>query len=308
MQQIMWFLSEGTQVVTQVDLTNHYHEVEHPRGAVGVVVYAPSDDTHLYRVRFPDGSEAAYRRSQLAVLKQYRREGLEAEQSIAGFEFSEFIIFRCVVGSQAFGLSNDSSDIDRRGIYLPPAHLQWSLYGVPEQLENHETQESYWELQKFLLLALKANPNILECLYSPLVEFASPVAQRLLEIREIFLSKLIYQTYNGYVVSQFKKMHQDLRNRGAIKPKHAMHLIRLLLSGITALREGYIPVDVGQHREALLAIRYETLSWEEVNAWRLRLHKEFDAAFLQTSLPERPDYERANAFLVEARREMVENL
>jgi uncharacterized protein len=42
--------------------------------------------------------------------------------------------------------------------------MHWSLYGVPEQLENDATQEVYWELQKFLLLSLKANPNVLECL------------------------------------------------------------------------------------------------------------------------------------------------
>ena len=70
---------------------------------------------------------------------------------------------------------------------------------MPEQLENEATQEVYWELQKFLTLALKANPNVLECLYTPLVEHAGAMAQRLLEQRSIFLSKLVYQTYNGYV-------------------------------------------------------------------------------------------------------------
>ena len=89
------------------------------------------------------------------------------------------IIYRCVVGSQAYGLERDSSDVDRRGIYLAPAELEWSLYGVPEQLENAETEECYWELKKFMVLALKANPNILECLYTPLVETRTPVAEEL---------------------------------------------------------------------------------------------------------------------------------
>ena len=48
------------------------------------------------------------------------------------------------------GSTTSESDTDRRGIYLPPAELHWSLYGVPEQLENAETEECYWELQKFL--------------------------------------------------------------------------------------------------------------------------------------------------------------
>jgi uncharacterized protein len=84
-----------------------------------------------------------------------------------------------------------------------------------------------------------------------------------------------------------------------------MHLIRLLLSGITILREGFVPVQIDHHREALLKIKYQQTSWEDVNAWRLQLHEEFDRAFTQTQLPDRPDYDRANAFLLNARRKMI---
>jgi hypothetical protein len=38
---------------------------------------------------------------------------------------------------------------------------------------------------------------------------------------------------------------------------------------------------------------------------RLRLHQEFDEAFASTHLPERPDYNWANEFLLKARREMA---
>ena len=215
------------------------------------------------------------------------------------------MIYRCVIGSQAYGLARDESDVDRRGIYLPPADMHWSLFGVPEQLENDATQECYWELQKFLVLALKANPNVLEVLYSPMVELATPLADELLAMRATFLSKLVYQTYNGYVLSQFKKLEQDLQARGAIKNKHAMHLVRLLLAGITVLRAGIVPVKVSEFRDELLAIRDGQMAWDDVNAWRLVLHKEFDAAYAATTLPDRPDYEAVNAFLVKARRSMV---
>jgi hypothetical protein len=212
------------------------------------------------------------------------------------------VIYRCVIGSRAYGLETEDSDTDRRGIYLPPADLHWSLYGVPEQLENEETQESYWELQKFLIMALKGNPNILECLYTPVVEHATPLAQELLDMRSVFLSRLVYQTYNGYVMSQFKRMQADIRNHGQVKWKHVMHLIRLLLSGIHVLREATVPVDVGGHREELLAIKAGDMPWDDVESWRLRLHQQFDHALEQTALPERPDYEWANDFLVRARR------
>jgi predicted nucleotidyltransferase len=211
-------------------------------------------------------------------------------------------VYRCVIGSQAYGLADAESDVDRRGFYLPPGDLHWSLYGVPDQLENHETQEAYWEIQKFVVLALKANPNVLECLYTPLVEMATPLARELLDIRSIFLSRLVYQTYNGYVLSQFKKMQADLRHHGQVKWKHVMHLMRLLLSGIEVLRSGSVPVVVQQHREELLAIRCGQMPWDEVETWRQALHGEFDRAYAATALPERPDYERANGFLVAARR------
>ena len=216
-----------------------------------------------------------------------------------------FVIYRCVVGSRAYGLAEAESDTDKRGIYLPPARLQWSLDGVPEQLENEATQECYWELQKFIVLALKANPNILECLYTPLVEHASPLAEELLANRSRFLSRQLYETYQRYVQSQFKKLDADLRTRGEIRWKHAMHLIRLQMAGIYALREGAIQVDVRQYRQQLLQIKHGHMAWAEIAAWQANLAKEFDDAFMRTRLPGAPDHDWANDFLLKARQSMV---
>ena len=121
-------------------------------------------------------------------------------------------------------------------------------------------------------------------------------------MRSCFLSRVVYQTFNGYVLSQFKKMQADLRNQGKVKWKHVMHLIRLLLSGIHVLKHGFVAVRVEEQREQLLAIKRGELPWEETEKWRLGLHAEFDRAFAETKLPERPDYEKANAFLIRARR------
>ncbi len=220
-------------------------------------------------------------------------------------ELWSYVGYRCIVGSQAYGLAHDDSDVDRRGFYLPPADWHWSLAGVPEQLSREESQECYWELGKFIALALKANPNILECLYTPLVEFATPLAEQLLSMRSAFVSRMVYQTYNGYAMSQFTKMHHHLRNTGEVNWKHAMHLIRLLLSGIAALTEGTIRLDVGEHRAQLIAVRRGEVPLDEVEAWRRELHRAFDAALAGTSLPEEPDYGRAETFLIQARRSMV---
>ncbi|REJ68199.1 MAG: nucleotidyltransferase domain-containing protein [Planctomycetota bacterium] len=295
--------SVGTQVVALKQVQGSNGQTVHPPGAVGVIVRSPRDRAHSYRVKFVDGFEAAIHHNNLMLLAEYKQGAInDSGQVLSTHGLFDRVIYRCVVGSRAFGLDTDSSDTDRRGIYLPPADLHWSLYGVPEQLENDETEEAYWELQKFLIMALKGNPNILECLYTPIVEHVTPLAQELLDMRDSFLSRLVYQTFNGYVMSQFKRMQAGLRNQGKVKPKHVMHLMRLLLSGIHVLREGTVRVDVGEHREQLLAIKSGELTWEDVEAWRMQLHKDFDQALEETSLPERPDYECANDFLVRARR------
>jgi hypothetical protein len=297
-------VSLGTQIVTRVDTHAPEGGLLQMAGAVAVILQTPSDPRGEYRVRFPDGAETSLGRSLFQVRKELAKT-IGTALGTSQADLYQFVIYRCVVGSRAYGLEEDSSDVDRRGIYLPPADLHWSLLGVPEQLERQETQECYWELDKFLRLALRANPNVLECLYTPLVEEASPLARELLAMRDGFLTKHVYQTYNGYVMSQFKKLGQDLRNKGAIRWKHAMHLVRLLLSGIEILREGAVPVRVGQHRDHLLAIRRGKVSWPEVNAWRKELHREFDAAWEKTKLPEQPNYDRVNEFLIRARRSKI---
>jgi hypothetical protein len=296
----------GTQVIAREAVHDSSGAAIAPAGAVGIVVSAPNRVDGAYIVRLPDGRELTLRRAQLSIRKAHQREGvLPAPPDPASLR--PYIIYRCVVGSQAYGLADAGSDIDRRGVYLPPARFHWSLAGLPEQIENHAAQETYWELEKFLILALKANPNVLECLYTPLVEHAAPLAQELRDLRDRFLSKHLYQTYNGYVLSQFRRMEQDLCTQGQVRLKHAMHLIRLLLSGITALREGVIPVRVTEHRERLLSIKRGEMPWPEVNAWRLALHQAFDAAYAASALPERPDSAAVDAFLIRARQAMVED-
>jgi predicted nucleotidyltransferase len=220
--------------------------------------------------------------------------------------YEPFIIYRCVVGSRAYGLAREESDTDRRGIFLPPASLHWSLEGVPDRLTDPQSQDCYWELKPFLLLALKATPNVLECLYTPLVELATPLAEELLAMRSAFLSKLAYSAYKGYFSSQLQKLGQDFRRQGEPKWKAAMHLVRYLLSGIGVLREGEVPVEVGKHRNRLLAIRDGRVSWKDYHAWRSQLLAEFEAAWAGTRLPDVPDTGRAEAFLLKARRSMVE--
>ena len=297
-------ISAGTQVVLKVAKSLPEGERFKPAGSVGVVLKSPPNNREPYLVHFTDGCTVAAEFHELAL----RRREVEDELGEVGDDLRPWIIYRCQVGSKAFGLAGDGSDDDLRGIYLPPARLHWSLRRLPEQLEHADDvrDEVYWEMEKFLRLALKANPNVLETLWTPQVLLADETAQELRAMRHAFLSKHIYKTYSGYVLSQFRRMANADKATGGYKPKHAMHLIRLLYSGIAALETGEIRIDVGEHREELLHIRNGGLPFEDVKQRALQLDERFQQAFARTRLPEQPDYAEVDAFLVRARRRMVD--
>ena len=218
-----------------------------------------------------------------------------------------YVFLGVVTGSRAFGLSTPESDEDRRGIYLPPATWHWSLKKPPEQVESivDGIDTIDWEVEKYLTQALKGNPTILETLWSPLVLFATELGEELISLRKCFLSRRLIATYSGYSQNQFHLMERKARAGEPFRVKHAMHLIRLLHSGLHAARTGEILVDVGEHRDELLAVRRGERSWDEIAARRAELDAEFRAAFDDSVLPESPDTARVDEFLIEARASAV---
>ncbi|WP_046780593.1 DNA polymerase beta superfamily protein [Streptomyces yangpuensis] len=211
-------------------------------------------------------------------------------------------VYRCVMGSRAFGLATETSDTDRRGVYLAPTPLFWRFEKPPAHVEGPREEEFSWELERFCELALRANPNILECLHSPLVEHADPVGRELLSLRGAFLSRRAHTSFSRYAASQHGKLVADVRLHGAPRWKHAMHLLRLLLSCRDLLRTGLLSIDAGPYRDRLLAVRRGELTWDEVDAWMTRLQEETERALAGTPLPEDPDRARVEDFLVRTRR------
>jgi hypothetical protein len=296
-------LPRGTQVVLLTPLRAR-GGIDRPAGAIGEVVRPPGDPADAYQLRLADGAEVSAKREAFEVLSHYQRQRIDGApvEATRDGELWNRVMLRVVIGSRAYGLDDERSDTDRRGVYLAPAERQWSLWGVPEQLECDATQECYWELQKFLSLAVKSNPNALEVLWSPLVEHATELGLELLALRTACVSRLAYQTFGGYVLSQFRKLQADLRG-GAVKWKHVMHLLRLQQAGIALLRTGELPVHVDEPtRNRLLSVKRGEVPLETCDAWRRELQTEFDAAFAASTLPEQPDYALVNAFLVRCRR------
>jgi len=211
-------------------------------------------------------------------------------------------IYACVLGSRAFGLATDASDTDRRGVFLAPTDLFWRFEKPPTHVEGPGEERFSWELERFCELALRGNPNILECLHSPLVEQVDDTGRELLSLRGAFLSRGAYDTFTRYALGQRKKLDADVRTTGAPRWKHAMHLLRLMTSCRDLLRTGELRIDVGDQRGPLLAVKRGEVPWAAVESWMARLAAEAEAALRHTPLPAEPDRARVADFLFRVRR------
>jgi len=114
------------------------------------------------------------------------------------------LLYKCISGSQAYGLALPHSDTDIKGVFIQPKKEFYGLTYI-DQINNETNDIMYYEVKKFVDLLLKNNPNILELLSTPedCVLHRHPVMNLLKP--EMFLSRLCNQTFGQYAYAQIKK-------------------------------------------------------------------------------------------------------
>lgn len=116
------------------------------------------------------------------------------------------IIFKGIVGSQAYGTNIATSDIDYKGVYIQTEE-EILGFNYKEQYEVGK-DECYYEVRRFIQLLGTANPTVLELLFLPkdcIVE-EHPAFDSLLRLtRHNFLTKKCLNSFGGYAVAQIKK-------------------------------------------------------------------------------------------------------
>lgn len=166
------------------------------------------------------------------------------------------VLLRGIVGSQAYGLATPDSDVDYMAVYLEPQETFLGLRLIQDRdLTVHNTSETIdttaHEVGKFMRLALKSNPSILELLWLPkrCYTHISVHGEDLLDNRHWFASaELVKNAYLGYATQQFKLFERDGNFGSDMKKrteKHARHLYRLLLQGFGLYRTGELAVELG---------------------------------------------------------------
>jgi len=124
--------------------------------------------------------------------------------TIEDLKEKNLLLFECISGSRAYGLSTPTSDTDIRGVFVLPEKDYFGLDYV-EQISNESNDIVYYELRRFMELLAKNNPNMLELLAMPedCVLYRHPLYNRFKS--EDFLSKLCKTTFAGYALTQVKK-------------------------------------------------------------------------------------------------------
>ncbi|MFE2710599.1 DNA polymerase beta superfamily protein [Streptomyces mirabilis] len=213
------------------------------------------------------------------------------------------VLLAGIVGSTAYGLSREGSDIDRLGLFAAPTE---DLHGLHAPKDSHVTtspDRTLHEAAKWCRLALGGNPTVMELVWLPddLYEVRTSLGDELIGIRSSLLSaKRVRDAYLGYAAQQFKRLYDrgdgsfsaDTRKRTA---KHARHLRRLCHQGFELYATGRLSIRVDDpeayHRfgdqvaaDAMLA---------------LPMLKHFEQAFDSTAsvLPDQPNEAAAEAWL-----------
>lgn len=205
-----------------------------------------------------------------------------------------------IVGSTAYNLATPESDVDRMGIYVTPTSQIVGLTPPPQSHQRHDPDIAYHEIGKYLRLCLDANPTALELLWLDDYSVITTLGERLLAMRRAFLSNRIRSTYIGYASSQVTRVIVRGDHR---VPKHARHVARLLTQAEGLLLTGRLRVRLTDseasfcHHIARLAVQNPAEFTSLVDERIRHLNG------LPSTLPEQPDFDGVNNFLVDCRRD-----
>lgn len=182
----------------------------------------------------------------------------------------ERTLFLTEHGSQAYGTALPTSDVDYKGVCIPPAEYFHGFANTFEQAEWKKTPDMVvYDIRKFFKLAADCNPSIIEVLFTSPGNhvMTSSLGERLLHNRDLFISKKAKFTFSGYAVSQMNKIETHfkwLKNPPKEKPTREA-------IGLAPIPE----MSADQIQAAQSMIR------KKIEAWRMPVDGMDDAAKIQ---------------------------
>jgi len=117
------------------------------------------------------------------------------------------LIYETIYGSRAYNLDRPGSDTDIKGVIVGPKYWYHGFLASPEQIE-HSADHVHLEIRKFFRLAAATNPTILEMLWTDPEDHrkVTPAGLRILDNRDLLLTKKAHETFSKYALSQLKRI------------------------------------------------------------------------------------------------------
>lgn len=238
--------------------------------------------------------------------------------------------YETIMGSVAYGVSDDTSDMDVYGWAIPPKdfvfpHLRGEIpgFGPPgqrfDQYQQHHVADrdalgghgrdydlTIFGVVKFFALAMENNPNILDSLFTPAncVLHSTRVGNLVRENRRLFLHKGAWPKFKGYAYSQLHKIaiktpegkRAELVAAHGYDTKFAYHVVRLVGEVEQILVEG--DVDLQRGRETLKAIRRGEWTEDRLRQWFADKESQLERLYAESPLPALPDVSKLKALLL----------
>lgn len=238
--------------------------------------------------------------------------------------------YETVMGSVAYGVSSDTSDMDIYGFAIPPKedvfpHLAGEILGFGQprerfsQFQVHHVADpdalggrgrvydfTIFSIVKFFQLAMENNPNVIDSLFTPAdcVLHSTRIGNLVRENRRLFLHRGAWPKFKGYAYSQLHKLaiKEPTGKRAELVAKHgydtkfAYHVVRLLGEVEQILVEGEI--DLRRDRERLKAIRRGEWTEPRLREWAAAKEADLERAYQASSLPAVPPEEKLKELLV----------
>lgn len=243
------------------------------------------------------------------------------------YHFPDSIQYETVMGSSAYGVANDDSDLDVYGFCIPPKHIifphlkghifnfgtqperfdQWILHHVKDEQNGLEYDFTIYNIVKYFQLVMENNPNMIDSLFTShtSVFHCSPIAQMVRDERHIFLHKGCWHKFKGYAYQQMHKLKSkdapqgkraETVERYGYDVKFAYHVVRLINEVEQILVTGSL--DLQRDREQLKSIRRGEWKLEDIEDYFTRREKELEQAYQNSTLPHKPDEGRIRQLLI----------
>lgn len=232
------------------------------------------------------------------------------------------VVLRGVVGSTAYGLAREGSDVDELGVFAAPARhvagLFWSSDKETVHRTGPEVDYTLHEVGKFIRLALRCNPTVTELLWLESYTVHTAGGELLIGARESLLSRdLVRDAYLGYARAQASRLRafagalnakeeegeDPLTGAWRRRAKHGRHMLRLLRQGRQLLEEGQLTVRVDDPEEYWAFDNYTATEMLDVFEREAELT---ERAAERSSLQTQPDRKKADAILNQVRQISVQ--